>query len=106
MVVPKYGNNSQQIVSIGQEDGSQGRRDHAAPGHLHAESTGHVHQQDERQELEIARVAVIGNEDLGCQATEPKGGSVGEHGATDSKAQDFRHSGEIGGDVDGVGQHQ
>ena len=30
-----------------------------------AESAGHVHQQDERQELEIASVTVIGNEDLG-----------------------------------------
>ena len=100
------GNDGEEKVAIERYRWNEGRDEHLAPRDLNAECGDDVDQQHQRQELQEAGVAVIGDENLCKQAGEPESESIEKRGAANDEPQPFAHRSEIRSYVDRVGDHQ
>jgi hypothetical protein len=79
---------------------------HLGPLHLHQEHGDHVGKQEERQPLEDGRELAIGHKHLQQHGDDAEGHRVEMVAAAHHQLQRLAHGGDVGRDVDGVGDDQ
>ena len=81
-------------------------RGHLAPGDVYREHQDDVREQRQRQPLQVADIALVGQENLQQQASDADHDRVHMRRSADDQLQRLAHRGDVGGDVDGVGDDQ
>jgi hypothetical protein len=77
-----------------------------APRHFHDREYGDIGEQAERQPLQHVHIALVAHEDLHHDRAEPEHDHVEKAGAANQELGGVPHGGEVGGDIDRVGDEQ
>ena len=80
--------------------------DHLAPWNAHRENYRHIGKQREREPLEDSNRALVREEHLRDHAQRAEAKHIQRQGTTGQQANGLTHGAYVGGDVDGVGDHQ
>jgi len=102
----EYCHQHEHEVAIPGQARQEGRQSDLAPGNPDAESRGDVGEQHKRERFQIARIAVIGDQYLGRQASEPERRDVEQHRAADHEPQRVTHGCDVGCNIQCVGGEQ
>jgi hypothetical protein len=79
---------------------------HLRPLHLHQEHGDHVGKQEERQPFQDGRQLAVGHKHLQQHGDDTEGHRMEMVAAAHHQLQRLAHGGDVGRDVDGVGDHQ
>ena len=103
MVVPKIATTINSISRSKLTVGKTVARTTSPQGMCTLKDRCDIEQQHQSHQLQIAGIAVIGDEYFGDEACDPEQNRKGKRRAADHQLQRFAHGCQIGGDVDGVG---
>ena len=96
----------QHVIAIPRHPRQERRSRHLAPRNPNGESGGDISEQHERQRLQVARIRMIRNQDLGGKAADAEHRDVEKLRATDDQPQRIAHRRDVGGDVERIGNEQ
>ncbi len=106
MVVPKTPTTTAAASEFGVKSGPDRAQRHLTPGDMNREQDRGVGQQGEGQPLQEEDVAMIGDEHLQQQRSEHEEHRHEMAIEAGDELRDFSHGGDVGGDVEGVGDQQ